>query len=210
MSAQMLNRLGGIVVLVTAVLTAVGGLLVFFTREQGMGSPVIPQMMFSAAILLAVFALTAIYLPQATRGGKLGFIGYVLAAGGNALSIAPAFIWLAVTQGAAWGHEALMFSWWGGVPVLPIGTYASIVGYICLGIATARAGIYPHWAGRLLVIGALLDLPVELPMIGGMFMILWPFSLIALSSAIGWIGWTLVAGKHEAVAHGPAIAIPSR
>src|SRR5690606_33270629 len=127
MSSQTLNRWGGIIAIITAIVTAVGGLLVFFTREQGMGSPVIPQFIFSCGLFLAVFALTAVYIPQATRAGRLGFIGYALSAGGNALAIAPAFIWLAVVQGAAWGHEALMFSWWGGIPVLPVGTYASII-----------------------------------------------------------------------------------
>jgi hypothetical protein len=200
MSSHTLYRWGGAVTIVTAILIAVGGILRYLYLAQQVGDLVTAQRFFSPAYFLAVFAITALYVVQAIRAGRLGFAGYILLMLGVVFQIPAIFTWIAISSGLPWGHDALMYQWWGGVPFLPVGTYLQIIGLIVFGIATARAGVFPRWAGYCLVIAALVDLPVELPMIGNQLMGLWPISLVFLAVGLAWMGWTLWAGKGETAA----------
>lgn len=200
MSSHTLYRWGGAVTIVTAILILVGGILRYLSLGQQVGGLDTAQLLYSPAYFLAVFAITAVYIVQAMRAGRLGFAGYILLMLGIIFQIPSIFTWIAISSGMAWGHDALMYQWWGGVPFLPVGTYAEIIGLILFGIATARAGVFPRWAGYCLVIAALVDLPVELPMIGNQLMWLWPISLIFLAVGFIWMGWTLWSGKGETTA----------
>ncbi len=199
MSTHTLKRWGGAVTIVTAILTLIGGILRYLAMSQGSADLITAQRVYSPAYFLAVFALTAIYIVQATRVGKLGFVGYILTVLGITLQIPAIFVWIAISAGLPWGHDALMYQWWGGVPFLPVGTYAQIIGLILLGIASARAGVFPRWAGYCLLLAALIDLPVELPMIGNQLTFLWPVSLVLLAVGFIWMGWALWTGRDEII-----------
>lgn len=208
MSTQTLNRWGGVFVIVMAVLTLVGGLIRFAALELGGGNLVLGQSLYTTVYLVGGFTFVALYAPYATHLGKLGFVGFILSTLGITLNSIPAFLWLAIATGQEWGHTALMYSW-GNVPVLIIGGLAAIVGYIFFGLAAARSGVYPRWAGYALVASALIDLPVELPMIGGMFTMIWPLSLALYVVALAWMGFTLVrSGEQTSIstATNPALA----
>ena len=203
MSAQTLNRWGGTFVIVVAVLTLVGGLIRFVALKNG-GDLLPGQSLYTAVYLVGGFTFIALYAPYATQMGKLGFAGFILSFLGITFSSIPAFLWLAIAAGQEWGHAALMFSW-GTVPVLVIGGLAAMVGYILFGIAAARSEVYPRWAAYGLVASAVIDLPVELPMIGAMFEMIWPVSLVLYAVSLAWMGYTLVrAGKQLSATTTPA------
>jgi hypothetical protein len=210
MSAQALNRWGGAFVIVMAALTLVGGLIRFAALELNTGNLVLGQSLYTAVYLVGGFTFVALYAPYATRLGKLGFAGFVLSFLGITLNSIPAFLWLASATGQEWGHAALMYAWV-KVPVLIIGGFSAIVGYILFGIAAARSGVYPRRACYALVASALIDLPVELPMIGPMFTMVWPLSLVLYVAALAWMGYTLLRSDQKASAslttsNNPAIA----
>jgi hypothetical protein len=192
MTTNNLYRSGGILTVFAAVATAVLSTLLYLARNHGVGNLELTQFLYSTLYVIGPFVLMAIYFRHAERIGRLGFTGFILATTGSILLVIPAFLWIAVVNGAKWGHDALMFSWWGGVPALPIGTYALIVGYVMLGIASARAGIFPRAAGWLVTIGMLINLPAELPMIGAMFMFLWPLAMVIFGAGLAWMGLTLI------------------
>jgi hypothetical protein len=203
MSMQTLNRWGGRFVIVMAVLTLVGGLIRFVALKNG-GNLLPGQSLYTTVYLIGGFTFIALYAPYATRMGKLGFAGFILSFLGISLSSIPAFLWLAIATRQEWGHAALMFSW-GTVPVLIIGGLAAIVGYILFGIAAARSRVYPRWAAYALVASAVIDLPVELPMIGAMFEMIWPVSLVLYAVSLAWMGYTLVrAGNQSSASTVPA------
>lgn len=193
MSAQALNRWSGIFVIIVAVLTLVGGLIRFAALELDTGNLMLGQALYTAAYVVGSLGFVALYAPHATRMGKLGFAGFILSFLGISLNSIASFLWLATVTGQEWGHAALMFAW-GTVPILIIGALSAIVGYILFGVAAARSGAYPRWAGYALVASALIDLPVELPMIGAMFTIIWPLSLALFAVALVWMGYTLARG----------------
>jgi hypothetical protein len=192
MTTSNLYRSGGFLTVFSAIATAVLGTLLYLARNHGVGNLQLAQILYSTLYVIGPFVLMSIYFRQAEHIGKLGFTGFILATTGSILLVIPAFLWIAVVNGAKWGHDSLMFSWWGGVPVLPIGTYALIAGYVMFGIASARAGIFPRAAGWLVVMGMLIALPAELPMIGGMFMLLWPLAMVIFGAGLAWMGLTLV------------------
>lgn len=196
MSAQSLNRWGGTFVIVTAVLTLIGGLIRFAALELNTGNLLLGQTIYTAVYLVGGFTFVALYAPHAARMGKTGFVGFILSFLGVTLSSIPAFLWLATASGQEWGHAALMYAW-GTTPVLPVGTFCAIVGYILFGIAAARSGVYPRRAAYALVASALIDLPVELPMVGGMFTMIWPVSLALYVAALVWMGYTLARNRTQ-------------
>lgn len=191
MSTESLNRWGGTFIIVMAALTLVGGLIRFVAIQFSTGDLVLGQSIYTFVYLVGGFAFVALYAPYATWLGKLGFAGFVLSFLGITLNSIPAFLWLATATGQPWGHEALMYSW-GTVPVTVVGGFSAIVGYILFGIAAARSAVYPRGAAYALIASALIDLPVELPMIGAMFQIIWPLSLVLYVVALIWMGISLL------------------
>lgn len=205
MSTQTLYRWGGVFVIVMAALTLVGGLIRFAALEMGGGNLVLGQSLYTIAYLIGVFTFIALYTPYATRLGKLGFVGFILSTLGITLNSIPAFLWLATANGQEWGHAALMYSW-GNVPVLIIGGVSAIIGNILFGTAVVRSGVYPRWAGYALIASALIDLPVELPMIGGMFTMIWPLSLALYAVSLAWMGFMLVRGERQESTDTPMVS----
>jgi hypothetical protein len=66
------------------------------------------------------------------------------------------------------------------------------VGGLLLGIATMRAGVFPRWAGLLLIVGlvslgaAFVNIFLSSALVFGMF-------------GLGWIGYALVTANDEAI-----------
>jgi hypothetical protein len=62
------------------------------------------------------------------------------------------------------------------------------VGWLVFGISTLRAGVYPRWAAILVIVGVVIVI-LQLP-----------FTTIALSVAVAWLGFHLFTGREPAEA----------
>jgi hypothetical protein len=105
-----------------------------------------------AAHMLLVFALMALYAVQAEQGGVLNSLGMVLGVLGTTLNCAAIFVEIA----GAGGLEVRAVLTTGlTAPLVLLGGLAFLVGLILLGVAIMRAGVFPRWAGLLLIAGDL-------------------------------------------------------
>lgn len=109
----------------------------------------------TAAIVFVLLGMVGMYLVQAEQVGRLGLAGFLLAFVGNILLatsgnygyIAPVLAARApelLAEVNAYGPEL-------GLNLLMVVTY--ILGFILLGVASARAGVLPRWAAILLAVG---------------------------------------------------------
>ena len=102
------------------------------------------------AHVVLVFALVALYAVQAKRSGALGSLGMVLSVLGTTLVSGVVLVEIAMASGAE--VDAVPEA---GLPGLlaVLGGLAFLIGLILLGIATMRTGVFPRWAGLLLIVG---------------------------------------------------------
>lgn len=182
MSTQSLYRWGGIATMIAAVVFAVAGISV---ATQSFGSALSPLSYF-AGLILAVPALTTLYVIQAQQDGRTGLAGYILGVVGAILYSAPNYALLAGAYGVRAWHDIWGFAMGN---VLPFGATAFLMGLICLGIATTRTRIFPRWGGILLAGGAFLWL---IAFWTGMTAAL-TVGTIAISISLGMIGGVLVS-----------------
>jgi hypothetical protein len=172
-----------------AALMGVGIVMVSFNPviKQSL-SPQISWLLLIASLLLLI-ALPGMYFKQAGAAGWLGLVGYVLLQAGVvliALAAAPRLLYPSLLQ--APGESLVLF-------VLGI---ALTLGLLLTAIATLRAGVYPRWAG-ILMLGAMAGfffvffvaefLPPAPGQIGSAV-----FGLL-LALSLAWIGYSLLAGK---------------
>ena len=142
--------------------------------------------------LLSMFALllalTGLYLRQAGAAGRLGLVGYVLAAFGTVLVAGDWwFETFIVPQVAATAPEVITGSIGGSMVVGAAATFGLFaIGWTIFGIATFRADIYPRAAAVLLTIGGLV----------GILALSTPYQ-VPLALAIGWIGYSLVRSPSD-------------
>ena len=135
-------RWSGLLLIAGAVL--LGAAIVMVAMKPAVSQPLSPQaslLLLLSAILL-LLALPAMYGRQADTAGWIGLIGYILLQPGLlllVLSAAPALLF--PTQNLALGQNMVYF-------LLGI---AFVLGLLLTGIATIRAGVYPRWAGILLL-----------------------------------------------------------
>src|SRR5215203_4340373 len=102
------------------------------------------------AHVLLVFALVALYAAQAERSGVPGVLGMVLGVAGTTLVSGVVLVETAGASGA--NVEAVLGGGLAGTLAF-LGGLAFFVGLILFGTATMRAGIFPRWAGLLLIVG---------------------------------------------------------
>ena len=144
-------------------------------------------------LVLALLGLMGLFAGQLQRGGRLGLTGFLTAFIGAALTLTGAaqeafdlpFIAAQAPQLAE-----------GEPPGLPFLIFTSVLfslGFILLGIAIARAGVFPRAAGVLLAVSA----PVWA--FAGPLLPEWVFTVGSVLFAIGlvWLGSTLWAGVAE-------------
>ena len=184
MGTQDLSRWGGLVLILTAVLFAGGGIFAAVLPGGGLESPAAP-LMFYAGTVTAVVAFTALYAAPWKRSGTSGVAGLLLAVVGATLYSGPQLALVAKTFGAAGWHDVWGFAMGN---VLLIGPPLFFIGMILLGAATARSGMFPPWSGRLLAIGAFIWLiAYVLSIVPGLLTLA---SLIT-GAGMAWLGWTL-------------------
>ncbi|HAE83321.1 MAG TPA: hypothetical protein DEV72_09260 [Ktedonobacter sp.] len=214
MSSATLYRWSGIVLLLGALLGVIVSILdtVLYpgsneTAQQVLSTPfTIDASLFLVWALLLAMGLPGLYLRQARRAGRLGFVGFVLLSlgvllGGVAFATVQVTIFPYLAQSApkllpsnGVGPDIGFLLWILG-PVLLLA-----VGSILLGIGTMRAHVFPRWAGILLIVAGvlfLLSLPHIPSPIGDVIGLA---SNVVFLVAFAWFGYALVAQGKEPVA----------
>ena len=135
------------------------------------------------AMYALLIALTGLYAVQASAAGRLGLIGYLVAAFGTLLVAGDwwyeAFVAPLIAAGAP---ELLRTAPSGSILIGAAATFGSFaLGWVLFGIATYRAGVFPRGAAILMVIGGIV----------GVLALSAPFQ-IPLALAVGWMGWSLL------------------
>lgn len=149
MSSSNFVRLGG------GLASILGGTLLLVGHLLNLGGdPEYGTVLGSSSVLTAhvalVFALVALYAAQIERSGFLGSWGMVLGVVGTTLVSGVVLVEIAGASGANVGVVL-----GAGLPsaLTLLGGLAFLIGLILFGIATMRAGVFPRWAGLLLIVG---------------------------------------------------------
>jgi hypothetical protein len=179
---QLHIRLIGVVSILAGICLFSGGLIhMLFHNSFG------HWVMYIGDILL-VFALTGLYAVQVRQSGWIGLVGYILAVSGWMVLSVAAFLVLAEVSGLENAHDAFMFMYFDLSLYMP-GLYAMLLGHLLLGLATAYSGVLPRYAGLLLALSAIVDLPAEL-LLSMSFMYYIAISLALVSFV--WMGLSLL------------------
>jgi hypothetical protein len=143
---------------------------------------VVQSMLTFIAAMLLLAGLVGLYAYQAQEAGRLGAVGFCTAFFGTSLILgdfyANTFVspTLAISAPEALDvHNAGVLAFW-----LPLEFGFLAVAWLPFAVATLRAGVYPHAAAWVLVVGALAAL-VPLPYVNV------PFDV-----AVAWLGIALM------------------
>lgn len=163
------------------------------------------QAHFYAALLLLP-GVVALWLPQRARAGRLGALALLVALLGTALfagsGVVTAFVWpvIATHAPALVAGDGPFFA--PPLPIIPIGVLTFSLGWMLLGITTARSGTLPRAAGWLLALGALgLALPPR-PIGPVPGVVIGAFSLL-FALAAAWLG-TALGSRRSAMGEAPS------
>ncbi len=136
-------RWSGVFLIAGAALLGVGTVTVAFKPVINQPfSPGIARLMLLASILLLI-SIPAMYAKQASAAGWLGLAGYLLLQTGIvllALLAATPILYPSLNQGS--GENLVLF-------LLGI---SLTLGLLLTGIATLQAGVFPRWAGILVLV----------------------------------------------------------
>lgn len=182
MKTTTLSQLGGIAVLLTALLSAIANLMYFLS-----GQPDAPTTsglwiaIFSDIFL--VFGLGALFARQAQRGMILGLLGYVFLVLALLYFIGSEAVGLGVAAGVISNEQIAQ------VPAYALADsvfpWFWTAGLIVFGISVYRAQVFSKYAGALLVLTALIQ-----QLTGPLAFTRPIFAVIAVTSW-AWLGWEL-------------------
>jgi hypothetical protein len=134
--------------------------------------------------ILLAFAITGLYGAIARQSGLLGLAGYVVYMIGILIGNISAFLILADVTGSAEAHAVFMYMYADLNLYLP-GIYTLLVGQALFGLAILYSRVLPRYAGALLVLGVLADLPAEL--VASLYF-MWYVSILLTGGGLIWLG----------------------
>src|SRR5215217_6887462 len=149
MPSSNLIRTGGGLASAAAGLLLVLGHLLDLGGDPEYGTVLGGTLVLTAHVVL-IFALVALYAAQAEQSGLLGSLGMVLSVVGTTLVSGVVLVEIAGASGAE--VDAVLGAGLPGALAL-LGGLAFLIGLILFGVATMRAGVFPRWAGLLLIVG---------------------------------------------------------
>jgi hypothetical protein len=193
MSSSNLVRLGGGLASAAAGVLLVVGHILNLGGDPDYGTVLGASLVLTAHVVL-VFALVALYAALAERSGLLGSLGMVLSVVGTTLASAVIFVEIAGASGTDVG-AVLGAGVTGALSVL--GGLAFFIGLIVFGIATMRAGVFPRWAGLLLIVG-------DVVFAAGSFLkpaapTIFVIGALITCAGLVWLGLTLLSGPSGGV-----------
>ena len=182
MKTTSLFQLGGVAVLPSAVLAAIGNLMYFLSGQPD--APTTSGLWIAIfGDVLLVFGLGALFTRQVQQGGVLGFVGYVF--------LVLALLYFVGSEAVGLGVAAGVISTEQTVQV-PAYSFSNSIfpwfwtaGLILFGISIYRAKVFPRYAGALLVLTAFVQ-----QLAGPLAFIRPIFAVIAVASW-AWLGWSL-------------------
>jgi len=135
--------------------SAAAGLLLLLGHLFDLGGNSEYGTVFGGSLILTahvvlVFGLVALYAAQVEQSGLLGGLGMVLSVVGTTLVSGVVLVEIAGASGAE--VENVLGARLPGALAL-LGGLAFLIGLILFGAATMRAGVFPRWAGLLLIVG---------------------------------------------------------
>jgi hypothetical protein len=142
------------------------------------------------AHLTLVFGLVAIWAAQAERAGPLESLGMVFGVAGTALVCGVVLVEIAGASGAE--VDSVLAS---GLPaaLALLAGLAFLIGLILFGAAMMRAGVFPRWAGLLLIAG---DVVFGLGSFAGSAAAVFEILGAAITcAALVWLGASLLSGS---------------
>ena len=195
---------GGLACILAGVLIALGQL----TNVLG-GAPDFRTSFGQNVVLLSyiafVFAFVGLYAVLAERGGILAQLGVVLGPIGATLLAANVFRALSVehlgtlsedfSEAAISTLAVVLRSW--SVYVI-VGALLFVIALVLFGIATLQVGVFPRWAGLLLIIGAALTfLAKALHGIASLSQFTDAIAGVVTGAGVAWLGWELLSGRGQ-------------
>ena len=182
MKTTSLFRIGGIAVLLSAILTGIGNLIYFLSRQPDqLSAPFLWRGIFAGALM--VLGLGALFARQSQRGGVLGLVGYVLLVCATIFFVVSDAIALAVTAGAI--SEAQIAQVPSYVLSDSIFPWIWVAGLLAFGISIYRAQVFPKYAGMLLLLVGVIQ-PLTGPLAFAR-----PMYAVCYFAAWAWLGWEL-------------------
>ena len=184
MKTTSLFRLGGIAVLLPAILYGINSLIHFLSGQEP------TALVFWIAIFADAFfvlGLGALFARQSQRGGILGLVGYVILVWARMYFAASDAVSLGVLAGVISNEEiAQVPSYALSSPIMP---WVWAAGLVIFGISIYRAQVFPKYAGALLVLVGLLQ-PLTGPLAFAR-----PIYALCYFVAWAWLGWILLMDK---------------
>jgi hypothetical protein len=181
MKTETLFRLGAIATLITAFGYLVGEAMYLFGNVQTLFF----AWYFVIISVFQVFAYIALYAVQVKRGDIILFIGFVLSILGLLFSFMDSERRLAWRTGLINDAQLAQAAQITSFAVLNmVGNVSIILGWIVFGIGVIRSGIFPRWAGILMILAGVFMV------IRDLFIFEYFFAVFS-SLAYGWLGWAL-------------------
>ena len=181
-------RWGGLASILSGLLLASGQVLVLASGQEH--GPAFALDLILVSHIAIIFAIMALYAAQAHRVGILGQLGAVLGVIGTTLIAANVYVEIAAAAGVDTRPAEGVASF--GI-FSALGAFGFLSGLVLFAIATVRAGVFPRWAGLLLIVGAVLAF------LGGPLGVnaIFVAGGVVASAGFIWLGWALFAGQGE-------------
>jgi preprotein translocase subunit SecY len=182
MKTTLLFQLGGIAVLLSAILTGIGNLIYFLSGQPDLETaPLIWRGIFAGALM--VLGLGALFARQSQRGGILGLVGYVLLVCATIFFVASDAVALGMSAGVISDEQISQVpSYVLSSSIMP---WIWVAGLLAFGISIYRAQVFPKYAGALLILLGLIQ-----PLTGPLAFTR-PIYAVCYFVAWAWLGWEL-------------------
>jgi hypothetical protein len=179
-----LNRWAGYALCVSALIN----LLQSLWHAMGGGDLAPVRVAALAGAILLIAGLPAIQGMQ-PRTGRGGLAGLALMEAGALVALA---LNLYVLTGGSSIDEAVPFA----------GALLGLAGALLVGALTIRAGVFPAWAGWLLIVGGALNFTGGLPAPGALIAVLGFIGVLAISTALLGFGLHIIQASAHPIASG--------
>jgi hypothetical protein len=182
MKTSTLFQLGGVALLLSAILAAIGNLVYFLS---GRPDAPIASSLWVAIVgdTLMLLGIGALFARQSQRSGILGLIGYIL------MVLATLYFVGSAAVGLGMAADAITTEQIAQVPAYALADsifpWFWTVGLIVLGISIYRAEVFPKYAGVLLVVLAFVQ------QFTGPLAFTRPIFAVLAVASWAWLGWEL-------------------
>lgn len=177
-------QLGGVAVLLSALLTGFGRLIYFLSGQPA--EPIIWDIwrgILAGTLFLLSFG--ALFARQSQRGGTLGLVGYIFIMLAQTYFVGSDAVSLGVSEGVISQEQILQVQSY--VLLDSMVPWVWVAGLLAFGISIYRAEVFPQYAGVLLIVLGLIQ-----PLAGSLAFIR-PIYALLYVTAWAWLGWDLYA-----------------